>query len=252
MKSQVPRVLVITGDGIRGDVETAQAFRLAKFDAEIRHLNDLIQERIQLDELCRRYGAIAFPGGFSFGDDLGAGKILALKITHQLGWDLNTYAARGGLVLGIGNGFQALVRMRIFGKDISITHNLNGKFMSLWTKVTPVGNRCVWLRGIGTIDLPIRHAEGRVVIGVSRRAETLVKIERLGMACLKYEDNPTGSEESLAGMSDPTGRIFGLMPHPEIYVRGTTHPEWTAHRGRAAAPGLGLALFENAYRELAQ
>ncbi len=249
MKPQNPRVIVITGDGILGEQETAQAFRLAKFDVEIRHLNDLIQEKLGMDELCRRYSAIAFPGGFSFGDDLGAGKILALKLVYQLGWDLPTYASRGGLVIGIANGFQALIRMGIFGKDISITNNSIGKFMALWTKVTPVGNRCVWLRGIGTIDLPIRHAEGRIVIGASRRAETLAKMERLGMTCLKYEGNPVGSDENLAGLCDATGRILGLMPHPEGYVRGTAHPEWTAHRGRAGAPGMGLTLFENAFRE---
>ncbi len=250
MKTQTPRGLVVSGDGIHGEVETAQAFRLAKFDVEVRHINDLIQEKLNLDDLSRRYAAIAFPGGFSLADDLGAGKILALKITYQLGWDLAAYAARGGLVLGVGNGFQALIRMGIFGKDISITHNTSGKFISLWTKVTPVGSRCIWLRGMGTVDLPIRHAEGRIVIGTSRRAETLAKVERLGMACLKYEDNPNGSEENLAGLCDATGRILGMMPHPECYVRGTAHPEWTAHRGRAGASGVGLILFENAYREL--
>ncbi len=249
MRPQSPHALVVTGDGIQGEGETAHAFRLAKFDVDIRHLNDLIQEKLGMDELCRKYSAVAFPGGFSFGDDLGAGRILGLKLTYQLGWDLATYASRGGLVLGIGNGFQALIRMGIFGKDLSITHNATGKWSDTWTKVTPSGNRCVWLRGLGTMDLPIRHAEGRIVIGASRRAETLAKLDRLGMACLKYEENSIGSDEKLAGLCDSTGRILGLMPRPESYIRGTAHPEWTAQRGRAGAPGVGLTFFENAYHE---
>jgi phosphoribosylformylglycinamidine synthase len=249
MKPPKPRALILSGEGIGGDLETAEAFRLAKFQVEIRHLNDLIQERMNLDELSRRYSVVGFPGGFSFGDDIAPGRLLALKVTYQLGWDLPSYAARGGLVVGIGNGFQALIRMGTFGKDLSITHNIQGKFINAWTKVTPMGSRCIWLKGIGTLDLPIRHGHGRVVIGASRRVETLEKMERTGMTCLRYEENVIGSEESLAGLCDPTGRIFGLMPHPEAYVRGTAHPDWTAHRGRAAAPGLGLALFENAYHE---
>lgn len=249
MRPQNPRALVVRGDGIQGDVETAQAFRMAKFDADIRHLNDLIQEKFSLDELCRKYSVIALPGGYAFGDHLGAGKILALKLTYQLGWDFPAYASRGGLVIGIGNGFQTLIRMGIFGKDLSITTNASGKWSSQWTKVTQNGNRCVWLKGLGTIDLPIRHAEGRVLIGPSRRAETEAKMQRQGMTCLKYEDHWVGSDDQLAGLCDPTGRIFGLMPHPEGYVRGTAHPDWTSQRGRAGAPGVGLTLFENAYHD---
>jgi phosphoribosylformylglycinamidine synthase len=249
MKPHRPRVLVITGDGINCEAETAHAFRMAKFDAEVRHLNDLISERLSLDELTTRYSALALPGGFSFGDDLTSGKVLALKIQYQLGWDLFTYANRGGLVIGICNGFQALIRMGIFGQEISITHNAQGKFIDTWTKITPIGNRCIWLKGLGSVDLPIRHGEGRIIIAASRRSETLEKMERLGTTCLKYEGNPNGSEERLAGLCDPSGRIFGLMPHPEAFIRWTAHPEWSAQPARASAPGQGLAIFENAYQE---
>jgi phosphoribosylformylglycinamidine (FGAM) synthase-like amidotransferase family enzyme len=247
--STKPRALVLTGDGINCESETATAFRLAGFDAEVKHLNDLIAEQLKLDELQRRYQALALPGGFSFGDDLTSGKVLALKITHRLGWNLNTYAERGGLVIGICNGFQALIRMGVFGKDISITHNSHGKFMNSWIKATPNGSRCVWLKGLGSMDLPIRHGEGRLVISTSRRNEVLEKMDRHGMTCFKYETDPNGSDERLAGLCDTTGRIFGLMPHPEAFVRWTSHPEWTAQPGRASAPGQGLALFENAYQE---
>jgi phosphoribosylformylglycinamidine synthase len=249
MSSSKPRTLVLTGDGINCENETAQAFRLAGFNAEIKHLNDLIAEQMSLDVLCQRYQVLALPGGFSFGDDLTSGKVLALKIQHKLGWNLPTFAERGGLVVGICNGFQALIRMGVFGKDISITHNAHGKFNDQWVKVTPNGSRCAWLKGLGTMDLPIRHGEGRIVISPTRRVEVLGKMERHGMTCFRYEGDPNGSDERLAGLCDATGRIFGLMPHPEAFVRWTAHPEWTAQPGRASAPGQGLAIFENAFQE---
>ncbi len=246
---QKPRVLVLTGDGINCEIETAQAFRMARFDTDIRHLNDLIHEGVRLDDLSKNYAVLALPGGFSFGDDLTSGKVLALKLVHRLGWDLSTFAARGGLVIGICNGFQALIRMGIFGSDVSITHNHHGKFLNTWVKVTPTGGRCVWLKGLGTVDLPIRHGEGRIMIASGRRAEAFDKMERLGVTCLRYEGNPNGSEDRLAGLCDVTGRIFGLMPHPEAFVRWTSHPEWTSQSARASAPGQGLAVFENAFLE---
>jgi phosphoribosylformylglycinamidine synthase len=249
MSTKKPRCLVLTGDGINCESETAQAFRAAGFEVDIHHLNDLIAERFHLDDLSKKYSALAMPGGFSFGDDLTSGKILALKIMRGLGWDLNLFVQRGGLVLGVCNGFQALIRMGLFSKDVSITQNDSGKFINRWEKVTPKGNKCIWLRGAGTMDLPIRHGEGRIVIGQTRKTELLIKMERNGMNCLRYETNPNGSEENLAGLCDTTGRIFGLMPHPEAFIRWTSHPEWTYQAGRSSAPGSGLVVFENAYRE---
>ena len=249
MTMQKPRALVMAGDGINCETETAQALRLAGFDAEIRHLNDLIAEQLTMDQLSSRYNALALPGGFSFGDDLTSGKVLALKITHGLGWQVSTFAERGGMVIGICNGFQALIRMGVFGKDISITYNASGKFINSWVKATPTGSKCVWLKGLGTLDLPIRHGEGRIVISAARKTELMGKLERFGMACLRYEGDPNGSEDRLAGLCDMSGRVFGLMPHPEAFVRWTSHPEWTLQPARASAPGQGLAIFENAYQE---
>jgi phosphoribosylformylglycinamidine (FGAM) synthase-like amidotransferase family enzyme len=249
MIAKKPRALVLTGDGINCERESAHALKLAGFDADIRHINDLISEKLMLDDLSLKYQALILPGGFSFGDDLSSGRVLALKISRGLGWDLSTYATRGGMVLGICNGFQALIRMGTFGKDLSITQNVSGRFQNQWVRVTPSGSRCVWLKGLGSLDLPIRHGEGRILITASRRKELLTKMDRFGMMCLKYDLNPNGSEENLAGLCDASGRIFGLMPHPEAFVRWTMHPEWTLSPNRASAPGQGLALFENAYQE---
>lgn len=238
-----PKALVITGDGINCESETAQALRLAGFEAQIRHLNDLIAERMSLDELSKQYSTLALPGGFSFGDDLTSGKVLALKMQHLLRWNLASFAERGGLVIGICNGFQALIRMGAFGKDVSITNNSHGKFLDMWTKVSPTSHRCVWLKGLGMMDVPVRHGEGRIVFNPARRSEVLSKMERQGMLCLRYEEDHNGSEELLAGLCDQTGRIFGLMPHPEAFVRWTSHPEWTLQPGRANSPGTRTCGF---------
>ncbi|MGE0615637.1 MAG: phosphoribosylformylglycinamidine synthase subunit PurQ [Bacteriovoracia bacterium] len=244
------KALVITGDGINCEAETAEAFRLAGFDAEVFHLNELIQRKMNLDQLSSEFSAVALPGGFSFGDDLASGRVLALKILHALRWDLHAYATRGGLVIGICNGFQALIRMGLFGKAVSITHNQDGHFINRWVRVAPKGNKCAWLRGVGTIDLPIRHGEGRIIVAPMSRGEVLSKLERQGMLCLNYDGpNPNGSESGIAGLCDTTGRIFGLMPHPEAFVRWTSHPDWTSRPDAAGSPGDGLAIFENAFQE---
>jgi phosphoribosylformylglycinamidine synthase len=151
--------------------------------------------------------------------------------------------------MGIGNGFQSLVRLGVFAKDVSITLNDHGKFLSEWTRIVPVGTRCIWTRGIGNLDLPVRHSEGRVVIAPGSRPEVWARMERLGMACLRYEEDLNGSEEKIAGICDASGRIFGLMPHPENFVRWTQHPEWTLQPARGSSPGQGLLMFENAYQE---
>ena len=249
MPQRKPRVLVLSGDGIHGESETAHAFEIAGFDADIRTLNELMVSRVTQEELTRRWSAFAIPGGATFSDTLGSGKIFALKFGHGLGWDLQKYADRGGLVLGIGNGFQILLRMDVFGTDLSLTTNEAGKFSNQWVRVIPNGARCIWLKGLGTLELPVRHAEGRLMILGLRRPEILSRMERQGMMCLTYEGGLHGSEREIAGICDPSGRIFGLMPHPEDYIRWSSHPEWTSATNRANSPGQGLSLFENAYHE---
>lgn len=233
------KALVVCGDGINCERETAEAFRLAGFQPEIRHLNDLIADKITTDGLSKSYAAVGFPGGFSFGDDLGSGRVLALKIRHGLAWDLASFAKRGGLVIGICNGFQALIRSGVFGMHLSITQNAGGRFQNRWVRLRPQGTASVWLKGIADFELPIRHGEGRLV----RRPEATEALP----TCLVYERNPNGSEGSSAGLTDVTGRIFGLMPHPEAFVRWTAHPEWTREPARSSEPGHGLRVFENAF-----
>ncbi len=250
MSTAVYRALILAGDGINCEYETSEGFRLAGFEADIKHLNDLIAECFTLDQLSTKYSALALPGGFSFGDDIASGSVLALKISHGLRWDLTEYVNRGGVVIGICNGFQALIRMGIFGKAVSITSNQNGKFINKWVKISRASETCIWLRRMGTIDLPIRHGEGRISFELIHGAEVMSKFDRHGMTCLKYESNPNGSDQNLAGLCDSTGRIFGMMPHPEAFLRWTSHPEWTYQPDRAGAPGEGLMIFENAFQEV--
>lgn len=248
--NQPLRALVVSGEGINCERESQEACMAAGFEVEIRHIRDLVAEQMGMDELSRRYGLLLLPGGFSYGDHLASGKVLALQIQYRLKWNLAQFADRGGLVLGICNGFQALIRLGQFGRDLSITRNIHGKFINTWVRVTPQGSRCVFLRGLGTMELPVRHGEGRIVVEQGHRNEILSKFDRSGMSCLKYEKDVNGSEQQLAGLCDPSGRIFGLMPHPEGFLRWSAHPEWTLNPGRAGAPGLGLSIFENAAREL--
>lgn len=244
-----PRALVLKGDGLNCDLETAHAFATAGFEVHLRHVNDLVEERVSDHDLFPFYQVIGIPGGGASSDCFGKCKALSLKLKYEMGWNLSQYAARGGLVIGIGAGFHALVRSGVFGKDLSLTSAPQGKTVQSWLKIIPQGQTCLWLKGLGVMELPVRTEEGRMVIHPSRKTEVLVKMQRKGLLCLKYDSNPIQSEESIAGLCDVTGRILGMMPHPESFIRWTSHPEWTMSPQRAHAPGLGLSLFENAYQE---
>ncbi len=255
-----PRALVLSGDGLTGSEELAEAFLVSGFETEVRSLRSL-KDQVSTEDLISQYSVLALPGGHSFGDHLSAGRLLALKIQADLRWDLHRFALSRGLVLGVGNGFQALIRLGLFGRDLSITFNSAaartedstgdraGRSRSAWVKLAPTGNRCLWLKGMGTIELPMASNQGRLVFSPFRKKELLAKMTRLGMICLTYQLDPTGSEEAAAGLCDPSGRVFGLMPHPELFIRWTQHPEWAIAPGRANSPGQGIALFDNAYQE---
>ena len=248
-----PRALVLSGDGLTGQSELAEGFLVSGFETELRTLSSL-KGRVGTDDLIQQYSVVAIPGGHSFGDHLSAGKVLALKIASELRWDLARYAASRGLVFGVGNGFQALIRLGLFGRDLSVTSNLSKNTPSSmgrgsWVKLSPNGTRCIWLKGMGTVEFPLDTLEARLVFSPFRKKELLAKMTRLGMICLTYQIDPTGSEEAAAGLCDPSGRIFGVMPHPESFIRWTQHPEWAIAPGRANSPGQGIAIFDNAYQE---
>ena len=253
-----PRVLILTGYGINCDYETEFAFNMDSVAGDARrvHINDLIDGRDSLDS----YHILAFPGGFSFGDDIAAGKVLALKFEYGLGPQIEKFINDGKLIIGICNGFQSMAKMKILARlneshqqDVTLTFNDSGRFEDRWVnlKVNP-RSPCVFTRGIETLYLPVRHGEGKFVpasddirrqLWASHQVVVQYCDSAGGTDC-PYPSNPNGSVESIAGICDPSGRIFGLMPHPEGYLFRTQHPRWT--REDLPEEGLGVDVFRNA------
>ena len=255
-----PRVLVLRAPGTNCDEETAAAWERAGALTESRHINAILDDPSALDP----YQILTLPGGFSFGDDLGAGRILASRLGSVLGETLRRFRDRDGLVLGICNGFQVLVKAGLLpglapelGAS-SLTFNDSGHFESRWVRLTPTPGLSPFLTDADPLELPVAHGEGKFV---TARPEALQHLEATGQVVLRYADaagqpatsfpaNPNGSTGSIAGLCDPTGRIFGLMPHPERHVESIHHPQWTRRRLSFDHPGDGLRIFRNAVAAL--
>ena len=251
------RALILTGFGINCDAETKVAFDRAGAAADRVHLNDLIDAPGRV----RDYQILAIPGGFSFGDDVASGKILANRLRYKLGDALRRFVDDGKLAIGICNGFQVMVKMgllpaneELFRQDVTLTHNASGRFEDRWVYLRANPNSpCVWTRGLDVFELPVRHGEGRFL---ARDAATLRAIHERGLIALKYcgadgapadgayPANPNASVDDIAGICDASGRIFGLMPHPEAFTERMHHPRAT--RERLPDEGVGLRLFRNA------
>jgi phosphoribosylformylglycinamidine synthase len=243
--------------GINCDVETEYALELAGAEAQRVHINRVIEDKSLLD----KYQILVIPGGFSYGDDVAAGKILANQIIHHLSEAVRKFVDDGKLALGICNGFQVLAKTGILpgggsaGRqgDVTITYNDNGKFEDRWVYLAPQTDKCVFIEQGRQIYLPVAHAEGKVV---TKDEETLEKLKAEGHIAFKYVDkngeegeypiNPNGSMGSVAGLTDSTGRVLGLMPHPERYVRRTQHPHWTRLKDKTGSDGM--TIFNNAVR----
>lgn len=244
----MPRVLLVRAPGTNCDEETAFAFQLAGAVTESIHVNALLAA----PERLRKFDIFCIPGGFSYGDDVGAGQVLALQLRTYLFEELQRFRDSGKLILGICNGFQALIKSGLLvlpdsqGNRATLTWNDNGRYLDCWVRLQPHGNRCVFLRGISEMYLPIAHGEGKFVV---RDSATLAALEANQQLSLRYcgtgtDGNPNGSMSDVAGLCDETGRVFGLMPHPERHVHRTHHPRWT-RRSEWVTPD-GLAIFQNA------
>jgi phosphoribosylformylglycinamidine synthase subunit PurQ / glutaminase len=241
-----PKALVLAGYGFNADAELSEALRLAGAKAERLHIADLVAD----PALLAGARILAFPGGFSFGDHLGSGQVVALLCRRTLRPALERFIADGGLVLGVCNGFQALVRMGIlpnrdgrWGREASLIQNESGRFVDGWYPLSfDAESVCLWTRGLAGRLLPVRHGEGRFV---ARDEAALDALERDGLVAARYLGaGPNGSERAIAGICDPSGRIFGLMPHPEAFLSRENHPD----RRRAARDEPGIELFENGVR----
>lgn len=279
-----PRVMVLRAPGTNCDHETAHAFQLAGAQAERIHVNRLLEDQQAFTD----WQIICLPGGFSYGDDLAAGRILGNQIRHHLADRLEQFRADGGLILGICNGFQILIRSGLLlpdraagGTAATLTFNDSGKFEDRWVNLRVASERCVFFRGIQSMYLPVAHAEGKFVVhdenvmnqleadgqlvlrytsgdeqssvleGVAAAAGTtlgttarLTNTGALLASQVSYPANPNGSQSDIAGICDATGRVCGLMPHPERFVDRLQHPRWT--REQLPAAGDGLQVFINA------
>jgi phosphoribosylformylglycinamidine synthase len=243
-----PRVLVLRAPGSNCDGETAFAFERAGGVAEVVHVNRWLEAPQLVDE----FQILCIPGGFSYGDDVAAGRIFANQLRHHLAEPLAAFRDAGKLVLGVCNGFQVLIKSGLLdvddaqGQGATLTWNASGRFIDRWVNLRVSGSRSVFLGGIERLELPIAHAEGQFR---ARDDAVLDRLERSGQLVLRYDGNPNGSERDVAGVCDATGRVFGLMPHPERFIDATQHPQWT--RGARRKEGDGLRVFRNAVRYFA-
>jgi phosphoribosylformylglycinamidine synthase len=248
-----PRVLILRAPGANCDAETEFAFQLAGGDPERLHINRLREQ----PNLLQRFQILVIPGGFTYGDDVAAGKILANQLRHFLADALQRFRDRERLILGICNGFQALLKAGLImpaddeGPMATLAGNTSGKFEDRWIYLQAAPDKCPFLKGYGRFTLPVAHGEGNLIF---REAWMLQGLQQAGQVVLRYVDaegrpgpypvNPNGSQGDAAGLCDASGRVLGLMPHPERHVLPTQHPRWT--RLGLAQEGDGLRLFRNA------
>ena len=263
MSDQV-KAIVIAGFGTNCEREVAHACRLAGALVDIVHISHLLAGKVVLSD----YHFLNLAGGFLDGDDLGSAKAGTNRFLHAsvgggrqpLADQLRGFIAAGKLVMGVCNGFQLLVKLGLlpaqsgyFAQTCTLTFNQQGRFEDRWSRLTvDPDSPCVFTRGMERLYLPVRHGEGRFV---AQSEELLTQLGNDHLSVLKYADetyqttmaypdNPNGSQGAVAGICDPSGRLFGLMPHPEAYLHRTHHPRWT--REDLPEEGAGLQLYRNA------
>jgi phosphoribosylformylglycinamidine synthase len=274
--------LIIRAPGTNCDVELARAFQLAGATPSVVHLDALIADPDPLE----RAAIVALPGGFSYGDDVASGRVFAARLRHHLYPQLRAAAARGSPIFCVCNGFQIAVQAGVLPgpevgqhwpeepaqQELSLAHNTGGRFIDNWfpVRVEP-STVCVWTQGLAeafagrpeALMLPIAHGEGRIV---AKDRSVLDRLSNAGQIPLRYghaphsppaasasaqpplhPDNPNGSTDDIVGVCDPTGRVFGLMPHPERFLDWNRHPYWTRLSGaQRAGDTPGLLMFRNA------
>lgn len=263
-----PRVCILRAPGTNCDPETAFAFEQAGGTPERVHLFRLLEKPARLGD----FQVLCIPGGFSYGDDVGAGVVLGSQLQGHLGEAVGEFLQSDRLVLGICNGFQVLLKSRILPGGVeewppdlnrppeaTLTWNDNGRYTALWVHLAVASSSNVFLGGIERIDLPIAHAEGRFVAADPKSIPHWRERGQIGLTfaqpenaqtteshdeMLAYPFNPNGSMDNIAGLGDSTGRVLGLMPHPERFIHATQHPQWT--RRRMTGEGDGMRLFKNA------
>jgi phosphoribosylformylglycinamidine synthase len=252
------KALIATGYGINCEQESKYAFEKSGGIADIVHINSIIENPKILED----YGLLFFPGGFSFGDDLGSGRVLANKLRYRLYDQMKEFVNSKKLVIGVCNGFQVLVKLGLlpipdFQQRATLMGNDSGKFEDRWVflKVNQK-SPCIFTREIDYLLLPVRHGEGKFFASDEvlkmmheKNLVTLQYVDRYGRVTTTYPDNPNGSLDGIAGICDESGRIFGLMPHPEAFNITQNCPYWTFGGIKEA---MGLRVFKNAVKYLTE
>ena len=256
------KTLVIRTAGSNCDYETVYAFKHVGSEVDLIHVNQIVAEKILLKD----YHILAIPGGFTYGDDISAGKVLANELKYKLKYQLQQFINDGKLIIGICNGFQVLVKagllpeIQLEGGDqqVTLANNDSGKFEDRWIHLKPISKKCVFTNGMEeVVYYPIAHAEGKFIPKDQQTLENLKKNDQIVFQYVSpeggqpdYPWNPNGSVENIAGICDPTGRIFGLMPHPERHFHPTQHPKWTRKGLKEEADGF--KIFQNAIEYIQQ
>jgi phosphoribosylformylglycinamidine synthase len=259
-----PRALILHANGSNRDHDVARALELAGAQPEIVPLNTLREQRIPII----RYQILALPGGFSYADALGAGKLMGLDLKTYFAEAAREFVASGRPVIGICNGFQALVKGGILSSpggrraagerepQATLTFNARGRFECRWVTLKPRSQKCLWTRGLDElIHCPVAHGEGNFTLGNPKLLDELNADDQIAVtyanadgspADEQYPANPNGSIADIAGICNPQGNVLGLMPHPENHIFPYQHPHFT----RGGQAGLGLKLFENGVRSI--
>ncbi|MCB7128749.1 MAG: phosphoribosylformylglycinamidine synthase I [Candidatus Brocadiales bacterium] len=251
------KALVLRAAGTNCDLETEHALKKAGAETQRVHINRILEKK---DEILRDYHILVLPGGFTYGDDIAAGKILANLLRFHLEENVKEFVRDGKLILGICNGFQALVKGRLLpaldgggAQEATLTFNDSNKFETRWTYLRACSGKSVYVEEGEVLYLPVAHAEGKFV---TRDDETLERLKGSSQIIFKYVNekgesagypcNPNGSVDCIAGVCDPTGRIMGMMPHPERYVEPAQHPHW--QRVGLEKEPHGTQIFRNAVK----
>ena len=261
----LPRALVLRTAGINCDGETVRALETAGAQTDLLHLHQVLREPARLDE----YAMLVIPGGFSYGDDVSAGRVFGLELRHGLAANLCAFVDRGGFVLGVCNGFQVLVESGLLEREagapkvpprsIALTNNASNHFECRWVTMKSERSACPWLAAGDVMPVPVAHGEGRFV---TRDAAVLQRLQDKHQVVLRYvkadgskaagyPDNPNGSIDDIAGVCDPTGRVLGLMPHPERNLTPWNHPHWTRFQATSTTPrteGEGVRFYQSLVR----
>ncbi len=242
-----PRTLILRTAGTNCDQETAHAFELAGATVERVHINRVLENPSLMSE----YQMLALPGGFSYGDDISAGRIYAGQIMNHLRDVFADFIDAKKPIIGICNGFQVLVKTDLLpghigdaiGQSATLAHNDCGRFICKWIDLNSVSKKCIWTNNLSQLSLPIAHGEGKFVPASELVRKALHENDQI--ALVYSGENPNGSTDAIAGVCDQSGLVFGLMPHPERFVKSFQHPAWS-RKPNDQSTGQGLAIFKNA------